>query len=352
MKLNDNEYFALKRHSYSKLGGFDRGGPQSLIAPDKKSSALSIGSLVDHLLTNVEPLSTEFYITKAIKPTASLGTLADAVLAAYGDIAPRTEIEDVVHIAKVLGLWSSIKKPEVYQKKIDTKQFWDYLTSEVKSKGKKVVTVPQLALAKKMVSHLKSDKVTSRAFDTDGGNVEVIFQEVMLWDDEDSFDSILGIENPEHTKGFRCKFDILRADHKNKTLQFVDIKTMEGPIDDFEKSFYMWRYYFQDALYQDGLEKLRDADYEGYTLLEPYNIVSSQESPEYPKLFEIDSKWLQAGREGFKMGKRHFRGYKETKDLYEWHEQNEVYDQSQQEWRNGGVKTIKFEGWIKGEIES
>jgi hypothetical protein len=343
--MTDNEYFALPNLSYSKLAALDRIGPSLFIENEntKDNKAITIGSLVDDILTNPNDITDKYYITTMSKPTASLGVLVDACIESFKTLEEIT-IEKVVHLAKGLLLWKSTTNEETYIRKFDNSIFWDYLKSHYHSNGKIVISHATMELAKTMAKTLVEDIDTKDAFLTEP-EVEVIYQHVQTWGENEDTNDFFGSTNP--FVGYRCKFDILRINHKDKTLQFIDIKTMEDKASTFERSFWMFRYYIQDALYQDGLKNLRDTTYPDYELLDPYNIVVSQSEPEKAYKFNIDPKWLQAGREGFILGYKKFKGYEELTTEYLWHMETKVYNYSKDEFYNGRVKSIPFNGKIE-----
>ena len=346
MKMIDKDYFALDLLSYSKLAAFDRVGP-SLFNDEKKddsSSAIRVGSLVDDILTDPDGIEEKYFIVSIDKPTASLGVLVDLCTQRFNTFE---EIAKplVFEMAKTAELWSSTKKDEVYETKFDTDHFWNYLKMHYQRAGRDMVSQDTLELARKMARTLKEDIDTKDAFLEEEG-VEVIYQHVELWGVEKSETfEMFGGEAP--FEGYKSKFDILRIDHNNKTLQFVDIKTMMDKADAFERSFYMFRYYIQDAMYQDALLNLKMRKYPEYSLLDPYNIVCSSIEPEKAYKFDIDPKWMAAGREGFKLGNKSFKGYHDLTTEVRWHRQTKVYNYTRQEFYSGRVKAIPFHGQLK-----
>ena len=338
--MKDKEYFALPLLSYSKLSAFDRVGPSIFEESENISdnNAVRIGSLVDDLLTDPDSIETKYFVVTAIKPTASLGQLIDACITSFptmDDVMPNK----VYQLAKGLKLWDNVKKEETYYKKFDTSSFWDYLKSHYARGDRQMISFDDLHLAKKMAKTLVEDIDTKDAFLTDD-NTEVIFQHVELWGEGEPTTPF----SSDRFAGYKSKFDILRINHNKKTLQFVDIKTMQDKADQFERSFWMFRYYLQDTMYQKALESLRDREYPDYTLLDPYNIVGSQLEPEKAYKFEIDHQWLEAGENGFTMGYREYKGYRQLTDEYLWHKETGVYNYSKDEFHNGRVKTIAFNG--------
>lgn len=339
-----SNYYEIDRFSYSQLASFDRLGLKYFTrSNDANNDAVRIGSLVDDILTDPKSVKDKYYLTTAEKPTSSLGLLTDVVTDAFADY-DSIDTNTVSNLARALGLWSNIKKDDTYIKKFDNPKFWDYLKSFYDRGDRLLITVGQQQLAQQMSETLINDIDTKDAF-IGGEGVEVIYQQEMLWGKGQPDDSAIFGDEP--FKGYKSKFDILRVDHNNMTVQFVDIKTSEASADEFERSFYMFRYYIQDAMYQDALAELRDTTYPGYTLLDPYNIVCSSAEPDKAYKFVIDSKWLSAGKHGFMLGRKPMRGYLELTQQVEWHQRTKVTNYTKTEFDNGRVKSIDFFGTLE-----
>ncbi|MCK5788719.1 MAG: hypothetical protein KAH32_06960, partial [Chlamydiia bacterium] len=249
MKMLDKDYFAIDLPSYSKLATFDRVGPTMFEEKEVNLSkqAIRIGSLVDDILTDSNGISDKYFVIELDKPPASLGVLIDLCIAKFKSYDQIT-VPKVLTLAKENKLWISTKNEIKYIDKFDVDNFWNYLKMHYESEGRDLVSFETLKLAKTMANTLKEDIDTKDAF-LDGDGIEVIYQHIEFWGEEpnDAY-MLFGGEPP--FKGYKSKFDILRIDHNNKTLQFVDIKTMMDKVGAFERSFYMFRYYIQDAMYQ------------------------------------------------------------------------------------------------------
>jgi hypothetical protein len=79
---------------------------------------------------------------------------------------------------------------------------------------------------------------------------------------------------------YRCMFDLLIVDYKNKTIQPVDLKTSHKKEWDFYKSFVEWNYQIQNRLYakilQENIEK--DDFFEDFKILDYKDIVICKDS--------------------------------------------------------------------------
>ena len=63
--------------------------------------------------------------------------------------------------------------------------------------------------------------------------------------------------------------DLIKVNHKAKTVQLVDLKTSSDPAWNFKENFVRLAYYIQAKLYSDVMRIIMDNDevYRSYTLL-------------------------------------------------------------------------------------
>ena len=88
---------------------------------------------------------------------------------------------------------------------------------------------------------------------------------------------------------YRCMFDILRVDYKNKTIQPIDVKTSYKPTYNFYKSFIEWNYAYQCRLYARILKLNIEKDeyFKDFTIL-PYKDIVISKSNMIPLVWDCD----------------------------------------------------------------
>ena len=238
--------------SYSKLSDFDRNGAISLIRRNStEGAAVKHGSLVDDLLvdnmTGSSLCNDKYYKFDGNKPSATLGSLCDVILANYLTIP--TDLDDIVEIIKLNNFWSNIKDHNTLIKKFDNKEFWNYINAMYEVGEKILITTEEYMDAIEMVSILKNHKYS---------------KDVIINDYENIYQH--RFEMPY--KGFLMRgiLDLISIDHNNKIVYFTDLKTGKAPAIEFEDSFIKWRYYFQGAIYKLASKKILE-DLEGAELL-------------------------------------------------------------------------------------
>jgi len=68
--IKEEEYYGLKRLSYSMISGFDREGPEYLVKSQKDNKSMNLGSVVDDILTNPSQFRQMYHVSKYKEPTA------------------------------------------------------------------------------------------------------------------------------------------------------------------------------------------------------------------------------------------------------------------------------------------
>jgi hypothetical protein len=84
-------------------------------------------------------------------------------------------------------------------------------------------------------------------------------------------------------------FDLIVVDHKEKTIQPVDLKTSSMPAYDFAEQFVRMRYDIEANVYVDVLKnKIKDTEYEDYKIL-PYLFTDISRTDKIPVTFFYDT---------------------------------------------------------------
>jgi hypothetical protein len=319
--MTDSEYFEMDYLSYSKLASFDEKGAKSINKSySGDTEAFNLGALVEELLQgDKNSLKSNFIITDNIKPTASLGVLADAMIENNAE----HKLETAVTLAKKLGLWSSIVKQEVYEAKIGTVQFWEYLKN--KRSNKRIVSKEMHHKALEMKNGLLNGEFTKDIFKS-SKNVMSLNQMVLVWND----------------KTLKSKLDLVKIDHKNETITPYDLKTIGSDKEGFIKSFYKWRYYIQASMYYDAVsesltQEASSATY-GYKMKPFQFIVVQSQDPANPMVYTVSDAKIREGRDGFysEDGKLIRKGYKQLIEEYNWHINENKFDFSIETYNANG----------------
>lgn len=238
----ESEYRQDPALSYSTLAKFERGGFSSLAHLFDKvdSSSLTFGSAVDSIITggmkefNERFKVCDFSITDGgVSVCKLLASKYGDTYKEFGDIP-----EDIVSaVAQEAGFW---KDP-----KWDKKRYSEVLkTGNVNLFYESLVNSDLTIIDRKTyddvlnsVRALKSSDST-RFYFADNSPFDEIERYYQL-----KFKATLnGID-------YRIMADLIMVDHKNKTIQMIDLKTSGHNEWDFYKSFVDWGYNWQARLY-------------------------------------------------------------------------------------------------------
>ena len=320
--MTDEQYFKIDLLSYSKLSNFDKHGAKAINKEyGGDTDAYNLGALVEELVQgDSDSVKEKFIITDNVKPTAFLGDLTNAMI----DNDAEHNIDTAITLAKMLGLWSSVVNPDVYKKKIDKPQFWEYL--KLQKTNKRIVSPETRDLAEIMRNGLLNGEYTRNIFNCDK-NQELIYQEVIIW----------------NNKTCKSKLDIIKIDHNKKTITPYDLKTTGFDKEDFINSFYKFRYYIQASMYYEAINEWRFNNYSDY-LLKPFQFIVVQDiDPSNPVVYTVSDTIIDKGHSGFynEDGKLLRKGYDQLIDEYLWHVNNEKFSFSKETYESNGNITIE-----------
>ncbi len=163
-------------------------------------------------------------------------------------------------------------------KVVEAYEYWEDLKS---AEGKTVLSSEENDLISQIVMSIRTSPNTSKYFQT-SKDVEVLYQ--------------LAIYFP--CQGVDCKalLDMVVINHKEKTIQPIDIKTMGDQSIYFPKSLRQRRYDIQAAFYTEALKSKKV--YDTYEILPFKFIVESTVKPGNPLVFKCDKTLLEIGKLG------------------------------------------------------
>ena len=207
--ISMEDFRAFKGVSYSRLSNLAN-GPQAYKAgleEDPSSSAISLGTAVDLLLTEPDKFDEEIYVMSAQKPGSEM-------MLTYVDALHQTGDKDLAWKA------SGFKMNQAgVEKKFTTegKPYYDALQT---AGSKKILDVEGMFKANQMVNTLKANPFTKKYFVPEDG-IELLFQFPIIW--------TIGIKEipTDIIKSVTTKsvLDVIRIDHNKKTIQPIELKT-------------------------------------------------------------------------------------------------------------------------------
>jgi predicted RNA-binding protein associated with RNAse of E/G family len=331
--MDKENYYEIKAVSQSQLTNLSYGPKyykNNLDKVQEDTEAMTIGSLVDCLLTEQEAFDKKYYISKFSKPTAQMGLYVDLLFKSY------VEDEGILHHENAyeqLKLDNGGKLRDSLEKfkerfEVEGKNYFDEL---VIGTNYKVITPEQYDTAKKVVESLLTNEFTSKEFLGE----EVLYQLEITWD------YISPVDN-EVTK-CKSKLDLVVINHSKHEICPKDIKVKMDSVGDFYSSYLKFRYDLQAAFYTEALEQfildndLFDKNGKCYTIKPFRFIVESAKYPGTPLIFEISLNDLNTGRYGGYYKGRYYKGYVELIEELKYYEKNNRFDYEKSVIENGGV---------------
>jgi hypothetical protein len=321
--ITEEEYRAIERPSYSFFKELDDKGP-SVIRDGidfKMSAGLTLGSIVDNLITqeDYDPLE-EYHITN-IAPDLSGSTHHSKLLKYVYDNEIKDPSEDILKEACTkLGFK---KNPSLTDSKFEAQ------LNMVKGmlNGKKYLNQREYELAMQMAETLQSHEYTKDIFN-DGFDLEAVNQAIILF-------TLKGLP-------VKSMLDRVLVDHNKKIIYPYDLKT--GAFYDFMQNFWKYKYYLQGGMYTAAVYYIIEnhPEFKDYTV-EPFRFVYiSRERPDLPLVYEMPKKFIEYGLTGWTtIGGRKYKGILELVEDYKWYLENEEYDLRREVVENNGLIRIK-----------
>lgn len=250
-------------------------------AKDKESSALTLGDIVDCLLTTPEKFDELFIIASVPKPTGQMGIYTEQMFyfAHTLDLPDEAEEKAYEALKEINGgkLQATLSK---FQERFKTegKEYYEFLFSCI---DKQVISTEEYLKANRIVNSIKYGKYTSFLFQ-DRENIEMYNQ--YEFDLEAS--TVIG------ERRFKGKIDFLEVNHNDKEIIVYDLKTTGNSVLDFIDSFYKWGYMYQASIYVAAIQRIFVKLFEeGYKVRFKF-IVENSDYPNIPVIYNVEHKTL------------------------------------------------------------
>ena len=279
--VTEEVYRADKALSYSTISRFKREGFEHLdtLFDKVESPSLLLGSLVDCLTTDPSEEYERRYLVAEFPPiTDKIEVIVKSLFNNYSSTydslykIPDNLIIDSTNINGFQLNW----KPETRAKVIKEKAS-DYYNLLYLAKDKILISTELNDIAHQMANALIESPQT-----------ELYFKKNNPFDD---CENLYQLKFKAEIDGvpYRCMFDILRVDYKNKTIQPIDVKTSYKPTYNFYKSFIEWNYAYQCRLYARILKLNIEKDeyFKDFKIL-PYKDIVISKSNMIPLVWDCD----------------------------------------------------------------
>jgi hypothetical protein len=211
------------------------------------------------ITSSAEEFESLYYVVEgSVTPSDALKAIVEELFNDYSDMfATLADISDmdILRTAKKHKYGVLWKRDTVLNKIKDCEYYYQLLAQ---SKGKTIINTNTYYDAVRAVDALKTASST-----------KPIFGDIDLTDREREYQlkfkaTLDGID-------YRCMFDVLLVNHKEKFIIPVDLKTTGKPEYMFHKSFLEWGYMWQAMLYSQILQaNIEKDDYFKDFVIQPY----------------------------------------------------------------------------------
>lgn len=306
---------------------------------NKPTDGMTLGSLVDILLTRPDDLDKEYVVINDA-PTGQMKVFIDSYFAL---VKPYIESksgygEDVNNklIAEAYGI------AEFKRDKLDTvlarfkTEGLAYYNALLKTIGKTVVSADMMSHAKALVKQLEEDEFTGPIL-----KLPIPTGEEGSW----VFDvyNQLAIYWEEHGLKFKALLDKVIVNHAMKTVQPYDIKTTGDS--NFANAFGLYRYDIQGAFYTDALHHwMLEQGIQDYEIKPFIFIVAfTNEKGIAPQLWSMGQYDYYAGRHGIDRPKlKKVRGYQAIINDLLWHIKEDKWKYPKEVYMKNGVRELNY----------
>jgi hypothetical protein len=289
LNLSEEEYHEYPAWSYSLISRYAKDGFGAIATLHDKfvaTPSMEFGSLFDSMITKGKATLDEYVVdfTGITIPPAEKSVFDKLLELGYGKYSYDTlagpafgTLSEVMHSCDTFC--SKYKKDETRLAKLaENAGYWELIRT-----GKKVVSKEDWDDAVEMYNVFRNDEYLKTLFGTKNTkDVEYIYQA--------QFKVPWSIDGQEIE--IKIMPDLLVVNHKDKTIQPVDLKTSSAPAWSFKDNFLKYRYDLQAELYTAVLRKITSqrgeaSEYESYEIL-PYLFTDISRTDKVPVTYKYD----------------------------------------------------------------
>ena len=305
LNIEEEAYHAYPAWSYSVIAKYAKEGFSAIKNLHDKvepTASMKFGSLFDSILTRGKKTLDYYAVMDMTVPDAerkALDYISSRTDEVFADLSP----EYIYNCCQECGYQTRWKMDTVYNKLLPYKDYYDMTKS-----GKEIVSQQEWDDAVEMAKIYRNDPYLKDIFGTKNtDDVEYLYQLQFVQD----------VTLPSgKTVTVKCMPDLIVVNHKDKTVQPVDLKTSAMPAYEFSDNFLKYRYDIQAQLYSDILTIImkQDDELKEYHIL-PYLFSDISRSDKVPVTYVYDqTDESQANGFSFKSGDKTYQ-YKHWSDL-------------------------------------
>lgn len=305
---------------------------------EKDNQAINTGRIVETILLEPELFDQKFHLSACANPPTELmlkfvEALADISVEAINDQGEVTRsFEDMSREAYDKSGYK-LKYEAVINKFAggDAEIYYEELV-KVKAQNLTVVSVDDVSNAERIVAELKSNPITASILNK---------IDSVQWEVKKQFQ----VENYE-IDGLPMKsmIDLVLTDHKNKTVQVFDLKTVWS-VEGFYEDYYLYRRaYIQAYVYYKACLSLtinKKHEWYGYIVEPPKFIVCDSINYYSPLIYSLSTDDLNDAYTGFEYKGRQYPGVASIISDLKFAMENNVWNISRENYLNNGIVPIR-----------
>lgn len=251
LNISEEEYRNLPAYSYSLLSKFARTGFYQLdkLREKESSPSLSFGTALDSLMFGgEEEFNTKVVVKDITLPSDNIKNIIDRLNKDFPECGTLYDInpEDIQNCAKSFDYYKDSKFDNLRLKNIYEK---GYSYFESLKENRCIIS-----------SKDYEDVLNCRKRLLESDNTAFLFNKNPFDDENEIYYQLkgntemsIGLEGNK-TISIKGMFDIVKVNHKYKTVSIYDLKTTSKPIDMFVESYLKYRYYIQAEMYKTIME--------------------------------------------------------------------------------------------------
>lgn len=304
LNLSEKEYHAYPAWSQSLIARYARegfGAMANIHEPIAPTPSMEFGSLFDSIITRGKKTLENYALMETSVPDAERKVLDYLAANWYGLTFSTLTVDDIAVAASAVGYQSRWSPQTKYDHVSPFAKYYDTVKS-----GKKIVSQKDWDDAMEMYKAFRNSPYLKDLFGTKNTKeIEYIYQPQFLVD--------MNLPSGKTVK-VKVMIDLVIVNHKNKTIQLVDLKTSSMPAYDFAENFVKFRYDIEAAVYTDVMEivKNMDPDYAGYSIL-PFLFTDISRTDKVPVTYRYNTR-EESQACGFSFKEYHYKPYYQLLD--------------------------------------
>lgn len=326
--------FADNRRAYFKK--FIEQAPEE----EEVTKSAIIGNLVDCLLLHPQNFDSHFYISTCASPPT--GLMLDFVNALYkytilatspeaNDWNITKPFEDIardaykesgfkITLEAVLNKFKD-KDPELYYKEL----------RDTKPKNLTVISLTDISIAERIVEELKSNPFTYEIINQQDTDDITVHNQLQIEDF-----TVFGLT-------MKAMLDKVIIDHKEKTIQIIDLKCVWSVENFFEEYYLHRRAYIQALIYVYAMSHyINECDIcEGYKILNPMFLVCDSTNFCKPVIYKLSNEDFTNASEGFSYKNKFYKGVRHIIEELLWAKENNEWRMCKEVSDKRGIVELK-----------